>query len=176
MNAWFFQTWKTLLFINETSANVTALQNFVTTFCNFSNTIWFTTTVFKCLNLCLILFFYFYCTKSTFSSILIIFGFLTSHTYMIWCSSTTSTKVLITIWTANSEICHVICSMLWNYLTSVIFLFVIWFWRFKHDNTRTVAPNKSIIEFNSFVHLIILNLWVFFTSKNFFCFIQINFF
>lgn len=173
LNTRVFNTRQALLFVHKSTTVVPTLQNFVTTFLYFCNTIRFPTALSKCFLLTWILHFNFNRTKATLPCILIIFSVLACHANVIRSSFTACAEVFLAIHAPNSKISHVICCLLWNYLTSVIFLFIVWFWWFKHYNTWTVTTDKIFVKFNSSLHLIIFNFCVFITTKHFFCFAKV---
>lgn len=146
----------------------------VATLSNQSNTIRLPATIFKGLLLGLILPLDFPSAKSTFACILIWFGFFASHTNMVWCFLTACAEIVRATGAANSKLSHVISSLFWNDLASLVLLFVIRFWGLKHNYTWAITADHPWVEFDSLLHLQTFNCVDFFARHHFFDLLKRN--
>ena len=106
-----FKAWQAFLFVNKSSTQMIAAQNFVTTLRNQSLTLRFFAYLLKSYLRMAGRLFYFFSAESTFSCILIILSILTCHSNMIGESATRSAKVFLTTGASYSELCHMICRL-----------------------------------------------------------------
>lgn len=83
-------------------------QNFIATFGNHGDTLLLATALFKRFLIGVVLTFYLNGTEAALACVLVVLGFITSHSKMVWFTFTSNAKVLFTLVASYSIVGHVL--------------------------------------------------------------------